>query len=370
LVSIPENDCTRFPNPPAPQGDFFIPGKKPAARLPLSPGDTGTRLQGQTHSKTATAGPSGPGLSIDSLPGADRLYLENLNNFRGKAPLKRKFDALGERMSKEGPETTIEAMVAQARRDGVTAEADLPFWLPARNTCHGRTLLVHGLTATPWEMRGFAEGLADAGFAALGIRLPGHGTTPEDLAATPLDAWLAAVETGLTLLQRQGDTAPVYGIGMSTGGLLLAALADSRALNGLVLLSPFLRMNHPLAPVSGLLSRFMPFQEKTVTGPGKGHYYECRPLAAIAEVHRLTRRLRRDLEKVGQPTLVVGAEGDQTVDADSGLELFRRLGSVRKEYVRLGPEVPHVLTTPENPRWRRVLQLTVEFLRETAGDCP
>lgn len=42
-------------------------------------------------------------------------------------------------------------------------------------------LLVHGFTGAPQEMRGLGRFLAENGMTVLGIRLPGHGTRPEDL---------------------------------------------------------------------------------------------------------------------------------------------------------------------------------------------
>ncbi len=262
----------------------------------------------------------------------------------------------------------ITGLVEQALRDGVSDVSARPFLIPAAGPCQGRVLLVHGFTATPWEMRHLGESLAGAGFTALGIRLPGHGTDSDDLAGRSFREWLTAVEDGLTILTAEGG--PIYGIGMSTGGLLLALLARERSLAGLVLLSPFLRLAHPLAPFAGLLSRWFPFQERPLAGPAAAHYYSRRPLAGIAQVRQLTRELAGQLPAITTPTLVLAAEGDQTVDLASGLDLFQRLGSHRKEYHRFGPEVPHVLTTEENPRWPQTLELILDFLNDLAGEGP
>jgi carboxylesterase len=66
---------------------------------------------------------------------------------------------------------------------------------------------------------------------------------------------------------------------------------------------------------------------------------------------------------VTTPALVVSSSGDKTVEPESARELFRQLGSRHKEYHCFGPEVPHILTTPENPRWRETLRLTLDFLQ-------
>jgi len=247
----------------------------------------------------------------------------------------------------------------KARREGVRREENLPFLLAPTGPRRGAVILVHGFTASPWEMRLLGEALAKEGYAALGIRLPGHGTCPEDLERRCYEEWLSAVERGQDLLAPEGG--PVYGIGMSTGALLL--LAASRPLAGLVLLSPFLRLRHRLAWATVLLRHFKKFQQHPVKRDLAGFYYDRRPLNGIYQIGRLIRRVRSRLPQVTTPTLLISAGGDRTVDAKSAREIFQQLASRRKEHHCFGPEVPHVLATRENPRWQETLALILAFLR-------
>lgn len=256
---------------------------------------------------------------------------------------------------------TIEDEVDRSRRDGVGREENLPFLLSPAKPARAGVLLVHGFTASPWEMRLFGKALAAEGYLALGVRLPGHGTTAEDLANRRYEEWLAAVERGYRLLAGRGLRC--YGIGMSTGGLLLLALAARRPLRGVVLLAPFLKLRHPLAPATGLLRFFKRFQRRELAEDLAGYYYDRRPVNGVYQLCRLTRRIRKVLGSVTAPALVVSSTGDRTVEPESARELFRRLGSQNKEYHCFGPEVPHILTTPENPRWRETLRLTLDFLQ-------
>src|SRR5512145_2081224 len=115
----------------------------------------------------------------------------------------------------------------RARDDGVRKTADLPF-LTTPAAARAAVLLVHGFSATPWEMRPLAEALTQRGFACLAVRLPGHGTTPEDLATRRWEEWLAAVVTGYDRLALHFPR--VYGAGLSTGALLTVLLAHQRPL--------------------------------------------------------------------------------------------------------------------------------------------
>lgn len=263
---------------------------------------------------------------------------------------------------------TLEVELELSRREGVVNAANLPFLLQPQRPATAGVLLVHGFTASPWEMRFFGEALAAAGFLALGIRLPGHGTSAEDLEQRRYEEWLAVVDRGHTLLAEAGLRC--YGIGMSTGSLLLLAQAAERPLRGMVLLSPFLKMRHPLAPAAVVLRFFRRFQKHQVAGPLSDYYYDRRPVNGIYQLCRLTRKIRKVLPTIGVPTLVISSAGDRTIDPASGREIFRRLGSRKKEFHCFGPEVPHILCTPENPRWRETFQLTLDFLQGLESSVP
>lgn len=256
----------------------------------------------------------------------------------------------------------IEALLDKAREEGVHNPSNLPFLLEPKGPVSAGVLLVHGFTASPWEMRAFGEALAGAGYRTLGVRLPGHGTTVADLAGRRWEEWLEAVTEARHLLGTTGE--PVFGVGMSTGAVLLLALAARQSVDGLVLLSPFLRLRHRLAPLAGLFSGIWPYQQHPLPPHLGPYYYDRRPLAGVAELGRLLRRLRGQLPSVTAPSLVISALGDTTVDADSAVELFRRLGSPHKEFHCHGPQVPHVLCTGENPRYRQTLAMTLGFLEE------
>lgn len=247
-----------------------------------------------------------------------------------------------------------------ARDEGVELAANLPFHLPAAPPRRGGLLLVHGFSATPREVRQTAEELAALGWESLGIRLPGHGTTSEDLAHRQLEEWETEVAAGFELLATSG--APVV-LGVSTGALLLVQLAAQRPVAGLILLSPFLRLRHRLAPWAGLLRYLQSYQEVAVPPGLERYYYRRRPLAAVDQLNRLLRRLPALLPRVTAPVLIVNGQGDRTIDLGSVAELVANIGSQNRTVRMLGPQVPHVLITEENPLRSEVLELIQNFLQ-------
>jgi carboxylesterase len=264
-------------------------------------------------------------------------------------------------MAADTTDAILDESLHCAHRDGVVDAGDLPFFdRPAGASA--AVLLVHGFAATPWEMRSLAGHLAGRGYACLAVRLPGHGTTPEDLAGRRWEEWQEVVLNGLDLLSRHFPR--VYGVGQSTGALLVLAAARQRLPKGVVLLSPYLRLQHRLAPLAGVLRYFCAYQRKPAKGAAAPHYYARRPLAGVHQINRLLRTLEPGLGEIKVPALAIHGAGDRTVDIDSGRRLVDRLGSQVRVYERLGPEVPHVLTCSSNPHRDVVFELTGTFLDE------
>lgn len=254
-----------------------------------------------------------------------------------------------------------QALRQLAQEEGVSEPYDLPFMLlPPGAT--SAALLIHGFTGTPWEMRLLAEELANAGIASLAIRLPGHGSTPEDLAKKRWQEWYDAVQEGYNILRK--DCSSIYGIGMSTGCLLLLMAARTNPMSGLVLFSPYLRVLHWLAPYAGWLKWFRPYQVKPEAENSQKHYYRRRPVAGIHQINRLIKSVRRQLPHITCPVLAFNGEGDQTVDIESGREAIDEMASTIKEYRRYGTDVPHVLTREENPYRAEMFTQTIEFIQD------
>lgn len=87
---------------------------------------------------------------------------------------------------------------------------------------HG-VLLIHGFTGSPGELKLLGEYLHLGGFSVLGVRLPGHGTTPAELNKTEWPDWYAAVQDSYRSLSASCSRVSV--VGLSMGGLLAMKLA-------------------------------------------------------------------------------------------------------------------------------------------------
>src|SRR5215218_5758283 len=98
-------------------------------------------------------------------------------------------------------------------------------------------LVLHGFTGTPASVRNIAEALGAAGYDVELPRLPGHGTTVEDMITTTWADWLGEVETAYQRLADRVERVVV--IGQSMGGTLALRIAlDHASVAGLGLVNP------------------------------------------------------------------------------------------------------------------------------------
>ena len=90
-------------------------------------------------------------------------------------------------------------------------------------------LVVHGFTGSTQSMRYLGEGLHRRfGFTVVGPRLPGHGTSPDDMETTGYLDWMGEAERALSELAKRKNK--VFVTGLSMGGTLTSE--PRRALSG------------------------------------------------------------------------------------------------------------------------------------------
>lgn len=126
-------------------------------------------------------------------------------------------------------------------------------------------LALHGFTGNPSSMRGFAEAVAGAGFHVEVPRLPGHGTTIEDMQTTGWADWTAEVEAAYGRLATRAERIVVAGLSMGGSLTLWLALRHPEIL-GLVCVNP---ATQPQAPdVREMVEEFLAAGTEVMPGIG------------------------------------------------------------------------------------------------------
>ncbi len=210
----------------------------------------------------------------------------------------------------------------------------------------GGVLLLHGMSDSPYSLHTLAELLADKGFHVLGLRYPGHGTTPGSLTGTRWEDMYGAVRLAARHLAKVLDGRPLFVFGYSTGAPLAVMLSLESIKNdtvpmpdGLILFSPAMGITPlaALAPWQARLGRLFGL-EKMAWNSIEPEYdpfkYRSFPVNAAVQVWRLSNQVSGELEvsRVDgtiarlPPILSFQSVVDQTINARALLDvLYRRL---------------------------------------------
>lgn len=186
-------------------------------------------------------------------------------------------------------------------------------------------LLVHGLYDSPYIMKDLANYFNKKCFHTRSILLPGHGTRPGSLLKIRHQDWVNIVNTSVNQFASQVDE--VYISGFSTGGLLAVNSAlNQPQVKGIFLFAPALKLSGFAAKLSRLFGmKWVPFQKHDDVDYIK---YESITLESAIQVSELGDKVRKQLkgvpDRIEIPVLIVVAENDSTIKADSTINLFEK----------------------------------------------
>lgn len=222
-------------------------------------------------------------------------------------------------------------------------------------------LLLHGLTATPAEVRLLAQDLHEAGYTVMAPLLPGHGTHPEDLNEVSWQEWAWEAEQAYHLLATHCER--LFVGGESTGGVLALHLAMKYTdIAGLLCYAPAIQLALPMLELMRLYvaaSLMEAIPKENVGGNPYWQGYKVNPLRAVVELVRLGREVRRNLAQIRQPLLVMQGRHDATVDPAAGQIILDGVGSEIKEHYWL-EESGHIILLEEERH--EITRLTLDFI--------
>jgi carboxylesterase len=212
-------------------------------------------------------------------------------------------------------------------------------------------LLCHGFTGSPHTLRGWADYLAAQGLTVSLPRLPGHGTTWQDMARTGSDDWLAEVDAAFGKLAGQCEQVFVFGLSMG-GCLVNPSLAPDTKL--------FL-----LAPVLKYVVRSLPGIASDIAKPGVREVgYDRVPVRAAATLPTLWNETARHLGEVTQPVLIYRSTTDHVVGPNS-MRVLRAAIPGGQVTVRECPDSYHVATLDNDAG--TIFEGSLKFIQDHAG---
>lgn len=228
-------------------------------------------------------------------------------------------------------------------------------------------LLCHGFTGTPQSLRPWAEFLARAGLTVSLPRLPGHGTTWQEMSHTGWEDWYGELEHAFGELR--GRCPDTFVMGLSLGGCMALRLAEVHgdAVRGVVAVNPSVVNDVPLLRLAPLLKwviRSVPGVANDIKKEGVTELaYDRTPVRAAATLPRLWSLVQSELHKVTQPVLVYHSPQDHVVKPASVRLLRERLGD-NLTVVEL-PDSYHVATLDNDAE--TIFQGSLEFITAHAS---
>jgi carboxylesterase len=240
-----------------------------------------------------------------------------------------------------------------------------PYFHPGGST---GVLLCHGFTGSPGSLRPWAEYLAGAGLTVSLPRLPGHGTTWQEMARTRWEDWYAEVDRAFEELR--GQASEIFVMGLSMGGCLALRMAEIRgaAVRGLVLVNPSVTADTKLfllAPALKLVVPSLPGIASDIKKPDAHEIgYDRIPVRAAATLPQLWGTTSRALGSITQPVLVYRSTVDHVVGPPSMKVLLAGLPQDQVT-VRECADSYHVATLDNDAE--AIFEGSVKFVHDHGG---
>ena len=227
-------------------------------------------------------------------------------------------------------------------------------------------LLCHGFTGTPQSMRPWGEHLADRGYTVRIPRLPGHGTTWQEMNGTRWEDWYSCVDAAFRELHQTCERVVICGLSM--GGALALQLAQEHGprISGLVLVNPAVKYDDPrtlLLPVLKHVVGSLGGVGNDVKKEGVTELaYTRTPLKAFHSQMVAWQSIVRDLPEVTQPVLLLRSPQDHVVPASSSALILSRISSQDVTEILLEDSY-HVATIDNDAQ--RIFDESAKFIERT-----
>jgi carboxylesterase len=229
-------------------------------------------------------------------------------------------------------------------------------------------LLVHGFTGSPASMVPWGRHLAAQGFGVSVPRLPGHGTSWQEMNRTGWADWYGEAERAFEKLRADTDRVVVGGLSMGGGLALRLAAEHGRDVAGVVLVNAAVasqRKDLLALPVVKHVLPSMPGITNDIKKPGVEEYgYRRTPLRAAHSMMSGWKALREQLPKVTAPLLLFRSAVDHVVDPSSAA-LIRSTVSSRDLTERVLENSYHVATLDNDAPV--IFEESSQFARRVTG---
>ncbi|OYV17478.1 MAG: alpha/beta hydrolase [Methylococcaceae bacterium NSM2-1] len=260
-----------------------------------------------------------------------------------------------------------------------TAAADpSPFFLRPKIGNGIGVLLIHGLLASPAELRGYGEYLVQQGYTVMGVRLKGHGSSPYALRDQTWEDWYGSVLRGFKILK--AHCKHIFVSGFSTGGALALKLASEQypEIIGVCAVAVPIKFINPAFVLVSLLygankivdwvssyDGIKPFIENGTEHPLIN--YRHVPVKSLYELRRLIHDMDEFLPLCKIPILILHGDQDPVVSVNSALEIMDKLENGNRQLNIIDSNRHGILMENIGGTWSVINDFMISCIAETKG---
>ncbi len=229
-------------------------------------------------------------------------------------------------------------------------------------------LVLHGFTGQPKSVKPWANYLHEQGGLTVSVpRLPGHGTSWQEMNRTRWEDWYAEAERSFLALRR--DHEDVFVMGLSMGGTLALRLAQEHpdVVAGVAVANPSVfttRLDRHLLPFLRHVIGGFPGITNDIKAGGDEGGYDKIPLQAAYSLSKLWDLTRADLARITAPLLVFTSVEDHVVEPENSELVLKDASSTNKRQVLLDDSY-HVATLDNDAE--TIFAQSLAFVHEYSG---
>lgn len=226
-------------------------------------------------------------------------------------------------------------------------------------------VLLHGFLGSPYEMKFIAQKFIEHNFSVYVPRLPGHGTSLEDMASFSRKDWISEARNAYLKMAEMCDEVSIAGLSM--GGILTILLAAEFQPHKIALISTPKRIPDRRAIFAPFVRPFIKIikisdEEKGLASEEarKKHicYSDGIPVMAVWHLMLLINKAMRMLSSVKSQTLIIQSKYDKVIPSDSYHFIAQRIGTHNKE-IYLAEEGNHTLTVDYGKE--KIAEILIKF---------
>jgi len=232
--------------------------------------------------------------------------------------------------------------------------------------------LIHGFSSTTYELKQLAKQFADQEYHVVLNNLPGHGTTLEDCNKTKYQNWLDYSKIEFAKLCSTSDK--VFVVGCSMGGVIALYLSSLFPVTGTIVGGVVLKfkLNFHTNYLNRLLCRILKTRPKNLTFPKSirdsliFYGYQSYPLIALEEFRKMNLYVKKRLNKIKSPILIIHSKNDQVSIRDNVDIITESIQSQDKNILEV--ENAHHNVFDNNSDLELILSTVKKFIKNKIGE--